>query len=132
MIVAECEDYYGFGASGHKIINRLYYVVLDPSQTVDHCSSLLDCDVGAPTKYLLYEEESYGQLDGIAWGPSVSVNGTEYLSIALSLENDDKIGLDLELFTVDLDALSTAPVWKEVDERAELLKSRTITGTWGG
>ena len=55
ILVAECEDLFGFSTAGHQVVNRIFYVELDPNKTVDHCALLLACDVAAPVKHLIWE-----------------------------------------------------------------------------
>merc|ERR1711892_326305 len=66
ILVAECEDLFGFYQAGRQVVNRIFYVELDPNKTVDHCESLLSCSVAAPVKYLIWEQHDNKQLDGVA------------------------------------------------------------------
>ena len=69
FLMVETEDFYGFRKNQQRVINRIFYVEIDPSKTIDHCATLLDCDVDAPPKRLVWEREDNIQLDGIGWGP---------------------------------------------------------------
>ena len=127
IIVAECEDLFGFAIEGHKVVNRIFYVELDPEKTVDHCTSLLECNVAAPVKRLLWEQKDNKHLDGIAWGPVLKdPNNQSYPTIALAFEDDANFGVYFELFTFNLDELTSAEVWLEADSRDYLLNNRTI------
>jgi hypothetical protein len=123
FLVLECEDLTGFGTAGQKIINRIFYVVLDDANSVDHCHSLLDCSVGPPTKRLVWERRDTLQLGGIAFGPALE-DGTP--TIALAFENDDKVGLHVELFALDMAELENTELWDPVDNNEDL-RERRIT-----
>ena len=108
ILVAECEDLFGFSTAGHQVVNRIFYVELDPNKIVDHCASLLACDVAAPVKRLIWEQNDNKQLDGIAWGPAVEgFNNKTYPTIALTFEDDENIGVHFELFLFDVDQLTS-------------------------
>lgn len=131
LLIVECEDFFGFGTAGHRVTNRIFYVELDPEKTVDHCESLQDCDVPAPEKRLVWERnDDDKQLDGIAWGPMVSVDdsGGVVSTIALTFEDDNKIGVHFELYSLDIEERQNAPVWTEKNNKNALLKSRIIAG----
>ena len=83
LLMIETEDLTGF--SYRKIVNRIFYVEVDSSATVDHCPSLLNCDIDAPTKYLVWERCDDHHLDGISWGPELD-DGR--LTVALTFEKD--------------------------------------------
>ena len=124
LLVAECEDLMGFGTIQQRIANRIYYVELMPSDTVDHCTSLLTCDINAPTKRLIWERdyEKY-QLDGMAWGPKTKDDSP---TIALTFENDDKIGVHFELYVLNIDELINADVAINVDNKDVLFKRSVV------
>ena len=63
VLVAETEDYVGFTQRDH--VNRIFRVHFGPSDAVDHCESLLSCDVPAPEKHLVWEQRGGGHLDGM-------------------------------------------------------------------
>lgn len=131
LIIAECEEFLGFGQNAHEVINRLFYFEIDPTLSVDHCSSLLECDVDAPMKRLLWERKNDDkQLDGISLGPPITISTGETLpSIALVYENDSQFGTYIELFVLDTEGLNTAPIWgKNVDIKEKELRQRIITG----
>ncbi len=88
LLMIETEDLTAF--SDRKIVNRLFYVEVDSNSTVDHCQSLLACDIDAPVKYLVWEREDDHHLDGISWGPKLD-DGR--LTVALTFEKDGKISL---------------------------------------
>ena len=129
LLVVECEDLTGVGKVRQKITNRIFYVKFNNSKTVDHCSSLLDCDVEAPTKYLIWERKDDKQLDGIAWGPEFD-DGRR--SVALSFENDEKVGVHFELYALNEDELETALPWNPKDTGKELLRKRIIVASVTG
>jgi len=119
LLVAECEDL--TTTSRQRIVNRIYYVELS-GQTVDHCHSLLECDVGAPLKRLVWERDGEEQLDDITWGPILD-DGRR--SIALTFENDKKIGVHFELFALNEEELNEfGEIYDSVDERDALLIRR--------
>lgn len=124
FLVAELEDLTGFGTIGQKTVNRIFFIDLDFENSVDHCQSLLSCDVLAPTKKLVWERKDDKQLDGLAWGP-VGDDGRP--TVALTFENDEKFGAHFELFSLDLDSLSDAPIWDVTDNKDKILKRRVIT-----
>lgn len=127
LIVGECEDFFGFAIEGHKVVNRLFYVELDEKKTVDHCASLLECDVPAPVKRLIWEQNDDKQLDGIAWGPVLKDSSNQsYPTLALTFEDDANFGVHFELFTFNLEELLSAEVWLGADSTDYLLKNRII------
>lgn len=126
LLVVECEDLTGFGSTGQKIMNRIFYVELNITETIDHCVSLLDCSIEAPSKYLVWERMDDVQLDGIAWGP-VAEDGRP--TVALTFENDDKVGLHLELYALDLARLKERSQWSFVENKDYLLRKRLASVT---
>ena len=132
ILSTECEEFLGFGSSSHKVINRIFHVTLDPTKTVDHCHSLLDCNVPAPTKRLIWEwRNDNKQLDGIALGPMVTIDetGETIPTVALAYENDDRFGVYFELFTLNESAIANSPAWKKNDTKEEAKLSRITAGT---
>ena len=121
FLIAESEDFYGFGKNQQRIINRIFYVEIDPSVTVDHCSTLLVCSVDAPVKRLVWEREDKVQLDGIGWGPKMK-DGRP--TVALTFENDVSVGLHIELYALDVDELKNAQVWLDVNRGDSILQRR--------
>lgn len=120
FLIAECEEL-SATIDSQTVTNRIFYVELDANATVDHCYSLLDCDIKAPSKRLIWERQNEKkQLDGIAWGPNQT--------IAIVYENDDKIGTHIELFTLDEDEIKNSPVWTNNNSREEILQSRVTAG----
>ena len=94
LLMAECEDLFGFGNTGHEVVYSIFYVEVDPVNTVDHCASLLDCDVTAPVKRLVWERQADKQLDGIAWGPVAKYSKNIYIQpLHLPLEMMIILGL---------------------------------------
>jgi len=127
LLVAECEDFWGFGSEGNKMVNRIFYVELDTDKTVDHCFSLLDCDVSAPVKRLIWERHDDKQLDGIAWGPVIQDANEQYRpTIALTFDDDDRLGVHFELYTLNVDELQSSELWPEVASKDDLLRKRVI------
>ena len=121
FLMVECEDFHGFGKNNKKIINRIYHVEIDPSETVDHCSTLLECSVDAPLKRLVWEREDTIQLDGIGWGP-VWIDGRP--TVALTFEQDAKIGLHIELYALDIDELKKGDLWDNTIGSHNVLQRR--------
>jgi len=111
LLVAEIEDFTGFG--GIETISRIFHVRLQPADTVDHCRSLASCNVSAPAKALLWERPGKLQLDGISRGPTVTVEGTQWPTVALVYESDDKVGAEFELLALNEAALydGSTPLW---------------------
>lgn len=129
LLISECENLTGLGKFGQKIVNRIYLVYLDLDETVDHCHSLLTCGIDAPSKRLVWEREGDTELDGMSWGPSLD-NGSR--TIALTFENDHKIGLHFELFALDEEQLDTfGEVYNPVDLTPKLLKRRIMAVSIG-
>ena len=124
FLVAECEDLTGFRLAGKKIVNRIFYVQLKDDETVDHCTSLLECDIDAPLKRLVWENNGDTDLEGLAWGP-VLEDGRK--SIALTFENDDKIGVHFELFAFNPNKIEGTKFWTAADIKDDLLQRRIIT-----
>jgi len=126
LLVAECEDFNGFGYA--RVINRIFHVELDLSQTVDHCQSFLECNISAPKKRLVWEQSGELQLDGMSWGPTVTVSGRQRPTVALVFENDDKVGAHFELFVLDQSVLNSSSGTREWSEPSgtEALLSRRI------
>ena len=125
LLVVETEDLLSFGKNGQSIINRIFYVNLsDDKNTVnDECDSLLDCpSTHAPTKFLVWERIGDKQLDGLAWGPLV--NGTK--TIAMTFENDDQVGLHLELYALKSNSFTDAVEWVEIDTREVIQKQIAV------
>jgi hypothetical protein len=122
FLMLECEDFYGFGKNQQKIINRIFYVEIDPNDTIDHCSTLInDCSVNPPLKRLVWEREDKLQLDGIGWGPEWK-DGRK--TVALTFENDFDIGLHIELYALNTDELKSGQVWQLNDSIDNIRQSR--------
>lgn len=124
FLMAEVEDFYGFGKNQHKIINRIFYVVIDPNKTVDDCSTLTNCAVDAPLKRLIWERTDKFQLDGFGWGPK-SNDGRP--TVALTFENDLDIGLHIELYALNVDELQNGEPWVYADGSNDILQRRIIS-----
>jgi len=121
LLVAECEDLTSVGRMGQRIVNRIFYVELNGNETVDHCISLLNCDIAAPAKRIIWEREDGMQLDGMAWGP-VLEDGRK--SVALSFENDDKFGVHFELYALNSNEIEKVEFYNPIDTRDNVLKRR--------
>ena len=93
-------------------------------ETVDHCTSLLERDIDAPLKRLVWENNGDTELDGLAWGP-VLEDGRK--SIALTFENDDKTGVHFELFAFNPNKIEGTKFWTAADIKDDLLQRRIIT-----
>ncbi len=85
LLMIETEDLTGFTLSKRKIVNRIFYVEVNSNYTVDHCSSLLNCDIDAPVKYLVWERDDEHHLDGISWGPKLDDGRS---TVALTFEKE--------------------------------------------
>ena len=125
FLVAECEDFYGFGKSNRKVMNRIFYVEINPEDTVDHCESLSSCDVPAPTKRIIWERLDNKQLDGIAFGPLIyDSKNNSMTTLALTFEDNENIGVHFELYILKEDELQLAEEWVVEDTKANLLRQR--------
>ncbi|GFH44718.1 hypothetical protein CTEN210_01192 [Chaetoceros tenuissimus] len=127
FLFVECEELSSNGFSTHstKMMNRIFYVEMDQNDVVDGCKSLTkdSCPVDAPQKRLVWEREDNLEVDGIALGPILE-DGRP--TIALTSENDDKIGLHIELFALNEEKLSAGEPWEVVDRKKILLRQRQI------
>jgi len=113
LLVAEVEFLEGFGIE--QYVSDVFYVKYDsPADTVDHCPSLLDCDVPHPIKRHLLRRRHVMELSGLAWGPKVvsDADGVSRPTVALSFENDFKVGLLMELYAFDLSRVELVPEWE--------------------
>ena len=126
ILVVECENLIGVGKADSKIINRLFYVEFDNDKTVDNCASLLDCDIEASTKYLVWHRNDDKKLHGIAWGPDLE-DGRR--SLALSYENGDKVGVHFEYFALNEKELELLLPWSPQDTSEKMLEKRTVAVT---
>ena len=94
---------------------------------MDHCKSLLSCDVGPPLKRLIWESDGNSQLDGMAWGPSLQ-DGRK--SVALTFENDEEVGVHFELYALNESKIDTyGDVYISADTRNKLLQDRIIAAS---
>jgi len=127
FLFVECEELSSIGFSNHsaKMMNRIFYVEMDQNDALDGCKSLSkgNCPIEAPQKRLVWEREDTLEIDGIALGPTLD-DGRP--TIALTSENDDKIGLHIELFALNEQKLSEGQTWEVVDRKKTLLRQRQI------
>jgi hypothetical protein len=131
LLIIECECFFRFRKAGHIVANHIFYVELDQENTVYNCESLLDCDVPAPEKHLVWEQKDGDkQLDGIAWGPMVSVAnlGGVVPTVARMFDDDDRIGIHFELYILDIEELLNKLVWTKESNNDALLESWIIAG----
>ena len=130
FLVAETEDFYGFGSNnGHIVINRIFYVEMDPTQSVDQCQSLQEdkCVVDAPSKYLVWEREGSLQLGGIGLGPRINNENDDIFTVVLTFEDDANVGLHVEQYMFKINELKNDRYrWTFPDQGDDILRRRII------
>lgn len=129
FLVVETEDFYGFGHNNQKVINRIFYVEMDPTQSIDKCQSLQgdECAVDAPSKFLVWEREDTLQLDGIGLGPRINNENDDIFTVALTFEDDVNVGLHIEQYMFNINDLKDDRYkWTFTDQGDEILRRRII------
>lgn len=110
FLITESEAFEGFGKK--EFLSDVFYVKVEAGDTVDHCDSLMDCDVAIPIKRHLLRRNHPYELTGLAWGPEVEKDGMMVPTIAMNFEDDNWIGILMELYTIDTTLLELEPVWE--------------------
>lgn len=126
LLMAENEDFTAFGET--YVVNRIFHVELDPDKTVDHCTSLLKCNISAPQKRLVLERRAHFEehWDGFTWGPDITVGGETYPSVAAVFEKDHHSGARFELYLFNGSAVSEV-IYPTATGREHLRKQRSLT-----
>ncbi len=126
FLVTETELLEGVGIA--KFISDVFYVKIESTEdTVDHCSSLLDsdcADIPIPKKRHLLRREHPYELSDLAWGEKVEKNGAMYPTIAMSFENDDVVGILMELYIFNATNLEVEPLWENNSDSSRFVRNR--------
>mmetsp|Transcript_60775 Transcript_60775/g.100949 ORF Transcript_60775/g.100949 Transcript_60775/m.100949 type:complete len:1477 (-) Transcript_60775:181-4611(-) len=130
LLIGETELLESF--SEDKWQSEIYYVVLNRSTTVDHCYRLTECDVAPPLKRKIFSTTLSYELSAIAWGPiHTDETGVTSPTIAITFENDNHIGLHMELYRINISLLQIGELFKPKDSKDNFLKLRIVTVSCG-
>ena len=124
LLVSETEFYEGFGK--HEHFSDVFYVTYEAGDTVDHCDSLMNCDVPVPQKRHLLRRNHPYELSGITWGPTIEKDGETHPSLVMSFEDDDQVGILLEQYLFDASNLDLEPLWDNNVSIEEFLMTRYL------
>jgi hypothetical protein len=113
LLITETELLEGLGIV--QFISDVFYVKFDEGDTVDNCTSLMDtecADRPFPVKrHLLTRHHPY-EMSDLAWGPSVEKDGIMMPTVAISFEDDNVVGVLMELYTLNITQLELEPLWE--------------------
>mmetsp|Transcript_6881 Transcript_6881/g.15208 ORF Transcript_6881/g.15208 Transcript_6881/m.15208 type:complete len:1147 (+) Transcript_6881:201-3641(+) len=127
FLVAETEFMEAVGTE--EYISDVFYIQVDPGDTVDHCESLVDCnDVAIPVKRHLVRRRHIMELSSIAWGPDIQgTDGQLERTVVLNFENDylEHTGILMELYTLDMSKIALEPVWENNKDSTAFVQQRT-------
>eukprot|EP00984_Skeletonema_dohrnii_P027963 scaffold17726_cov135-Skeletonema_dohrnii-CCMP3373.AAC.4 len=129
LLISDTEFFEGFGKN--EYMADVFFVRYDENATVDHCASLTDCDVPNPQKRHLIRRQHDYELSGIVWGPTVEHDGKNVSTLVMSFEDDDLVGVLLELYIFDPSRLDLEPLWENNVSSVEFLTRRYIA-VWFG
>lgn len=124
FLVTETELLEGFGVV--QFISDVFYVKVESQyDTVDHCESLVDCDdVKVPVKRHLLRRDHPYEMSALAWGPDVEKDGATFKTVALSFEDDDVIGVLMELYLLNETHLDLEPIYTNNKDSTAFIQQR--------
>lgn len=124
FLITETELLEGFGIV--KFISDVFYVKIDSANdTVDHCDSLVDCEeISIPMKRHLLRRHHPYEMSSLAWGPKVEKNGVLLPTVAMSFEDDDVVGILMELYTLNITNLAFEPIWENNIDSSKFVLQR--------
>lgn len=124
FLVTETELLEGFGIV--KFISDVFYVKIESeNDTVDHCDSLMDCDdVKPPIKRHLLRRDHPYEMSSLAWGPKVEKDGAILPTVAMSFEDDNVVGVLMELYTLNITHLEFEPVYENNKDSTAFIQQR--------
>lgn len=100
FLVTETEYIEGIGAT--QFISDIFYIKVNHStDTVDHCESLVDCDVEVPVKHHVLRRHNPQELSNVAWGPQVENEFGEMVPTVTVIFETDDFGISMELYMLN-------------------------------
>lgn len=130
LLIAENEFLEALGFV--QFISDVFYVKFDEDHNIDDCKSLLDPECASlpfPEKRHLIRRNHPYEMSDLAWGPSVEVDGEMMPTIAMSFEDDNVVGVLMELYTFNKTNLEFAPLWENSKSSTNFVATRlTVLG----